>query len=151
MLTIMGDKCKLFENQKMADSSQLILSLTPGKMVCTGAKSEEDGRLAARKYGRIVQKLGFPAKFKDFKIQNMVASCDMKFPIRLEVFASIHSQFCRYEPELFPGMIYRMIQPKIVVLIFVSGKIVLTGAKKKEDIYEAFDNIQHILRKFKRK
>ena len=43
-----------------------------GKMVCTGAKSEEDSRLAARKYARIVQKLGFQTKFKDFKIQNMV-------------------------------------------------------------------------------
>ena len=35
----------------------------------------------------------------------------------------------KYEPELFPGLIYRMVQPKIVLLIFVSGKIVLTGAK----------------------
>ena len=41
--------------------------------MCTGAKSEEDSRLAARKYARIVQKLGFPTKFKDFKIQNMVS------------------------------------------------------------------------------
>ena len=40
--------------------------------MCTGAKSEEDSRLAARKYARIVQKLGFATKFKDFKIQNMV-------------------------------------------------------------------------------
>ena len=43
-------------------------------MVCTGAKSEEESRLAARKYARIIQKLGFPTKFKDFKIQNMVGS-----------------------------------------------------------------------------
>merc|ERR1719225_1597046 len=50
------------------------LIFSSGKMVCTGAKSEEDSRLAARKYARIVQKLGFPTKFKDFKIQNMVGS-----------------------------------------------------------------------------
>ncbi len=74
-----------------------------GKMVCTGAKSEEKSRLAARKYARIVQKLGFPAKFKDFKIQNMVGSCDVKFPIRLEGLVLTHSQFSSYEPELFPG------------------------------------------------
>ena len=72
-------------------------------MVCTGAKSEEDSRFAARKYARIVQKLGFPAKFKDFKIQNMVGSCDVKFPIRLEGLVLTHSQFTSYEPELFPG------------------------------------------------
>lgn len=60
-------------------------------------------RFAARKYARIIQKLGFPAKFKDFKIQNMVGSCDVKFPIRLEGLVLTHSQFTSYEPELFPG------------------------------------------------
>ena len=88
--------------------SEVTLSLIAGKMVCTGAKSEEDSRLAARKYARIVQKLGFPTKFKDFKIQNMVGSCDVKFPIRLEGLVLTHSQFSSYEPELFPGLIYRL-------------------------------------------
>lgn len=45
----------------------------------------------------------------------------------------------QYEPELFPGLIYRMVSPKIVLLIFVSGKIVLTGAKVREEIYRAFE------------
>ena len=48
-----------------------------GKMVVTGAKSEADARTAARKYARIIQKLDFPARFADFKIQNMVGSCDV--------------------------------------------------------------------------
>uniref|UniRef100_A0A8C9G126 Uncharacterized protein n=1 Tax=Pavo cristatus TaxID=9049 RepID=A0A8C9G126_PAVCR len=100
------------------------LIFSSGKMVCTGAKSEEQSRLAARKYARVVQKLGFPAKFLDFKIQNMVGSCDVKFPIRLEGLVLTHQH---YEPELFPGLIYRMIKPRIVLLIFVSGKVVLTG------------------------
>ena len=47
----------------------------------------------------------------------------------------------QYEPELFPGLIYRMVNPKIVLLIFVSGKIVLTGAKVREEIYRAFEVI----------
>ena len=84
------------------------LIFSSGKMVCTGAKSEEDSRLAARKYARIVQKLGFPTKFKDFKILNMVGSCDVKFPIWLEGLVLTHSQFSSYEPELFPGLIYRL-------------------------------------------
>ncbi|XP_048626746.1 TATA-box-binding protein 2-like [Brassica napus] len=99
------------------------LIFASGKMVCTGAKSEHFSKLAARKYARIVQKLGFPAKFKDFKIQNIVGSCDVKFPIRLEGLAYSHSAFSSYEPELFPGLIYRMKQPKIVLLIFVSGRL----------------------------
>ncbi|KAL7380138.1 hypothetical protein ABVT39_012455 [Epinephelus coioides] len=103
------------------------LIFSSGKMVCTGAKSEEQSRLAARKYARVVQKLGFSARFLDFKIQNMVASCDVCFPIRLEGLVLTHQQFSSYEPELFPGLIYRMVKPRIVLLIFVSGKVVLTG------------------------
>ncbi|KAK1791771.1 hypothetical protein P4O66_013753 [Electrophorus voltai] len=126
------------------------LIFSSGKMVCTGAKSEEQSRLAARKYARVVQKLGFPAKFLDFKIQNMVGSCDVKFPIRLEGLVLAHQQFSSYEPELFPGLIYRMIKPRIVLLIFVSGKVVLTGAKVRGEIYEAFENIYPILRGFRK-
>ncbi|CAF0885028.1 unnamed protein product [Adineta steineri] len=117
-----------------------------GKMVCTGAKSEEDSLQAARRYARVIQKLGFPAKFRDFKIQNMVGSVDVKFPIRLEALVLKHYQFCSYEPELFPGLIYRMMHPKIVLLIFVSGKVVLTGAKVRREIHEAFERIYPILK-----
>lgn len=90
------------------------------------------------------------AKFLDFKIQNMVGSCDVKFPIRLEGLVLTHGQFSSYEPELFPGLIYRMVKPRIVLLIFVSGKVVLTGAKVRQEIYEAFDNIYPILKSFKK-
>ncbi|BBH06895.1 TATA binding protein 2, partial [Prunus dulcis] len=127
------------------------LIFASGKMVCTGAKSEQQSKLAARKYARIIQKLGFSASFKDFKIQNIVGSCDVKFPIRLEGLAYSHGAFSSYEPELFPGLIYRMKQPKIVLLIFVSGKIVITGAKVREDTYKAFENIYPVLTEFRKK
>ncbi|KDQ59642.1 hypothetical protein JAAARDRAFT_628099 [Jaapia argillacea MUCL 33604] len=116
---------------RIRDPKTTALIFASGKMVVTGAKSEDDSRLASRKYARIIQKLGFDAKFSEFKIQNIVGSCDVKFPIRLEGLAYSHGQFSSYEPELFPGLIYRMIKPKVVLLIFVSGKIVLTGAKVK--------------------
>ncbi|GIJ87636.1 TATA-box-binding protein [Aspergillus pseudoviridinutans] len=126
------------------------LIFASGKMVVTGAKSEDDSKLASRKYARIIQKLGFNAKFTDFKIQNIVGSCDIKFPIRLEGLASRHHNFSSYEPELFPGLIYRMMKPKIVLLIFVSGKIVLTGAKVREEIYQAFELIYPVLSDFRK-
>jgi len=126
------------------------LIFSSGKMVCTGAKSEEQSRLAARKYARIVQKLGYPAKFQGFMIQNIVGSCDVSFPIRLEGLALAHGVYSSYEPELFPGLIYRMVKPKIVLLIFVSGKIVLTGAKVREETYQAFENIYPVLTEFRK-
>ena len=127
------------------------LIFASGKMVCTGAKSEQDSKLAARKYTRIIQKLGMNVGFKDFKIQNIVGSCDVQFPISLEGLVSFHGVFCSYEPELFPGLIYRMRQPKVVLLIFVSGKIVITGAKAREETFKAFDNVYPVLTMFRKR
>lgn len=116
-----------------------------GKMVVTGAKSEADSNLAARKYAKIVRNLQYPqVRFKDFKIQNMVGSCDVKFPIRLEGL-QLNNMFARYEPEIFPGLVFRMVDPKVVLLIFVSGKVVLTGAKSRDEIHRAFENIYPML------
>ncbi|KAG8709079.1 TATA-box-binding protein [Ceratobasidium sp. 394] len=102
------------------------------KMAATGAESEDNSRLAPRKYARIVQKFSF----------------DVKFPIRREGLAYTHGQFSSYEPELFPGLIYRTLKPKVVLLIFVSGKIMLTGAKVHEEIYTAFNTIYTVLCEF---
>lgn len=126
------------------------LIFASGKMVITGAKSEDDSKLASRKHARIILKLGFDAKFADFKIHNIVGSCDVKFCVRLEGLASRHHIFSSYEPELFPGLIYRMMKPKVVLLISVSGKIVLTGAKVREEIYQAFELIYPVLIDFRK-
>jgi transcription initiation factor TFIID TATA-box-binding protein len=85
---------------RIRDPKTTALIVASGKLVVTGAKSEDDSRLASRKYARIVQKLGFDAKFSEFKIQNIVGSCDVKFPIRLEGLAYSHGQFSSYEPEV---------------------------------------------------
>jgi transcription initiation factor TFIID TATA-box-binding protein len=137
---------------RIRDPKTTALIFASGKMVCTGAKSETDSKLAAKKYCRIVQRTGFEdVKMKEFKIQNIVGSCDVKFPIRLEGLAYSHGYFATYEPELFPGLIYRMKEPKIVLLIFVSGKVVLTGAKKRDEIYQAFENIYPTLCEFRKR
>ncbi|KAK9845915.1 hypothetical protein WJX81_005852 [Elliptochloris bilobata] len=135
---------------RIRDPKTTALIFKSGKMVCTGAKSEEAARVAARKYAKVVQRLGFPATFKDFKVQNIVGSTDVRFPIRLEGLSYSHGLFCSYEPELFPGLIYRMKEPKVVLLIFVSGKVVLTGAKKREEIYAAFEAIYPVLQEFRK-
>ena len=126
------------------------LIFSSGKMVCTGARSEEDSRKAAKQYAKIIRKLGYDVSFKEFKIQNIVGSCDVKFQISLEGLSTV-SKFSSYEPEIFPGLIFKMAKPKIVLLIFVSGKIVLTGAKKREEIFEAFRQIYPLLQKYKKK
>lgn len=147
------------------------LVFSSGKLVCTGAKSEDDSRTAARKFARIIQKVFQLAekeekscetkgkrkttresvKFSEFKIQNIVGNCNVACSIRLEAVALTHSPLATYEPEIFPGLVYRMPKPKITILVFVSGNIVLTGARVRQEIYDAFDNILPILLAFRKR
>ena len=61
-----------------------------------------------------------------------------------------HSAFASYEPELFPGLIYRLVNPRVVFLIFVSGKVVITGAKKESDLSNALTKLYPVLVEFKK-
>lgn len=118
-----------------------------GKMQILGTKSVEDARLAGRKFARILGKLGYATKFENFNVQNVVASVDTNMAIRLEgiVAHPVHSQFAGYEPELFPGLCYRVENPKLTYLVFSSGKVVTVGARSVEHIHEAWEKMYPIL------
>ena len=100
---------------------------------------------ASRKFARILQKIGFHVTFSDFQVRNVVGTSSLGFPINLEKMAVSQKEFCNYEPEIFPGLVYRMLEERVVVLVFVTGKIVLTGAKSKELMDNAFRRIYPIL------
>ncbi len=73
---------------------------------------------------RLIQRIGYPeAKFSKYKVESLVGSADCRFPIRLESMALENGKACSYEPELFPGLTYRMAEPKVSILVFVSGKV----------------------------
>jgi transcription initiation factor TFIID TATA-box-binding protein len=114
-----------------------ILIFSTGKMVCTGAKSEKEAKRAIKKVVKELRKSGIiiPGK-AEIKIVNMVASGNLSGLIDLERSAYSLGR-TMYEPEQFPGLIYRVDSPKVVFLIFASGKIVCTGGTKEEDVYEA--------------
>ena len=127
------------------------LIFASGKMVVTGVKSTHNANLAAKKFAYIIERVGFkPNEFVDFKVQNIVGTADMGFPVRLEGLVYAHSAFASYEPELFPGLIYRLVSPRVVFLIFVSGKIVITGAKKESDLSAALTKLHPVLMEFKK-
>ncbi|KAK3323821.1 TATA-box-binding protein [Cercophora scortea] len=133
---------------RIRDPRTTALVFARGKIVVTGAKSEALAHLAARKHMRALQKCGFDVRFKDFKVQNYVASCSVNFTIRLEGLMAAHHLFCFFEPELFPGLVFRMVNPRVVFLVFHSGKLVMTGGKSMEDIYHAYANLYPILLDF---
>jgi transcription initiation factor TFIID TATA-box-binding protein len=80
----------------------------------------------------------------DIQIQNIVASAGLDGTIDVEK-ATYSLKRTMYEPEQFPGLIYRMEDPKVVILIFRSGKLVITGAKKEEEIHRAAATLQRTL------
>jgi len=136
---------------RIRDPKVTALIFASGKIVCTGAKSEDDAYRGAHKFHRLIKKIGYSkAKFTDFQLQNVTGSCDVGFPIRLESLAYAHGKFCHYEPELFPGLVYRMVTPKVVLLVFVSGKLVITGAKSKDNIQQAFEKIYPVLYSYRK-
>jgi len=121
------------------------LIFTSGKMVCTGAKSEEMSRKAVQTVVQRLRKGGIKVK-KDavVEIQNIVASINLGGKIHLEQAARTLPR-SMYEPEQFPGLIHRMLDPKTVILLFSSGKLVCTGAKKEPDVYRSVNNLHALL------
>lgn len=120
------------------------LIFNSGKMVCTGAKSEKEARRAVMKVIKELKRGGIIIISKpELKIQNIVASAILGGLIDLEKAAFTLGK-TMYEPEQFPGLIYRMDEPKVVILLFASGKLVCTGAKKEQDVFDAVQKL-HVL------
>jgi transcription initiation factor TFIID TATA-box-binding protein len=121
------------------------LIFSSGKMVCTGAKSERQAKKAVMKVTDELKKNGIVIVGKpDITIQNIVASAGLAGSIDLEK-STYSLKRTMYEPEQFPGLIYRMDDPKVVILLFASGKLVCTGAKKEEEVHRAVAILQKTL------
>jgi transcription initiation factor TFIID TATA-box-binding protein len=121
------------------------LIFSTGKMVCTGAKSEKLARSAIRKVVKELKDNGIIILGKpEIMIQNIVATANIHGKVDLEAAADMMENVM-YEPEQFPGLIYRMVDPKVVILIFASGKMVCTGAKSAEMVDVAVVKLHGIL------
>jgi transcription initiation factor TFIID TATA-box-binding protein len=118
-----------------------------GKMVCTGAKSERDSRRAVMRVIKELKQSGIIIIGKpDLAVVNIVASASLGGIIDLEKAAYVLGH-TMYEPEQFPGLIHRMDEPKVVILLFSSGNLVCTGAKNEQDVYVAVHTLHATLEK----
>ncbi len=131
---------------RMKDPKAATLIFSSGKIVCTGARSVEDVKTVIKKVVEVLknQKIGPPKKYK-IEIQNIVASSKLDGRLNLDniAFELVQSE---YEPEQFPGLVYRMKDPKVAFLLFSSGKIVCTGARKVEDVEYAVNELSKKLK-----
>ena len=113
-----------------------ILVFSTGKMVVTGLRKAVEAPKVVEKVVNNIRKAGIKVANPEITIQNIVASGDLHTNIDLNM-AAIVMEYAMYEPEVFPGLIYRMQVPKTVFLIFSTGRIVCTGAKRKEIVRDA--------------
>ncbi len=116
-------------------------------MVCTGGKTERDTSRAIEKIVRMLKSKGIIIKGRPkIQIQNVVASANIHGKVDLVGFYIESGEEkgggVMYEPEQFPGLIYRMRRPRSVILVFSSGKLVCTGAKREVDVHRAIKKIR---------
>ena len=133
---------------RLKEPKTATLLFRSGKVVCTGAKSLDDVKVAIGKVKEDLKKAKIEIAIDPkIEVQNIVASSDLEQEINLNTVAiTLGLEKVEYEPEQFPGLVYRLDSPKVVVLLFGSGKIVCTGAKVPEDVTRAVDKIAAELR-----
>jgi transcription initiation factor TFIID TATA-box-binding protein len=131
---------------RVKDPKAATLIFSSGKIVCTGARSVEDVKKVVKKVVKVIKdtKIGSPKKY-DIQIENIVASSKLESVLNLDKIA-FDLEDSEYEPEQFPGLVYRMKNPKVAFLLFSSGKIVCTGARKVEDIEFAVKSVSKRLK-----
>ncbi len=129
---------------RLKEPKTATLLFRSGKVVCTGAKSLEQIKVAVDIVAKQIQAAGIPVKKNpEIVVQNIVATSDLGAQIDLSAIAISLGPVGKveYEPEQFPGLVYRIDEPKVVVLLFGSGKIVCTGARKPSDVEQAVEKI----------
>ncbi|MBI4453837.1 TATA-box-binding protein [Candidatus Woesearchaeota archaeon] len=130
-------------------TSALIFS--SGKVVCTGARSMEKVEESIKKIIKSLEKINIKIKIKPkINIQNIVASGSVGMDLNLNVLA-MKLENTEYEPEQFPGLVYKLPQAKATFLLFSNGKIVCTGTKSDKEVDEAVDKLIENLKKTKKK
>ena len=130
------------------EPSVALLLFRTGKGVVTGAKSFDDIQAAVSKLVKVLSKIG--VKFRrapEIVLQNMVFSGDLGREFNLDAVALVLPN-CEFEPEIFPGIIYRVREPKAAILLFSSGKIVCSGVKSEHGAWEAVRKFLHELEKY---
>ena len=134
---------------KEPKTSALIFS--SGKVVCTGARSMDKVHQAIKKIIKSLEKMGIKITIKpEIKIQNIVASGSVGMDLNLNTLA-MKLPNIEYEPEQFPGLVYKIAEAKATYLLFSNGKIVCTGTKSEKEVNEALEklivNLKKVLKK----
>ena len=133
---------------RLQEPKAAALIFRSGKIVCTGANSVENVQTALQQVFDELRELGIQvADDPEIVVQNIVSSADLGRTLNLNAIAiGLGLENIEYEPEQFPGLVYRLNEPSVVALLFGSGKLVITGGKQLEDAERALSVIEDRLR-----
>jgi len=132
---------------RIVEPKATILVFSTGKMVVTGMRHASEAPTVVEDVIKRISKCKIKISNPRIIIQNIVASGDLKCSIDLNM-AAVVMEYSMYEPEVFPGLIYRMQEPKTVFLIFSTGRIVCTGGKTKAIVAEAVEKLYYAVREY---
>lgn len=136
---------------RIKDPKTSALIFSSGKIVCTGARSMEKVHESIRKIIKSLEKINVKIKQEpEVKIQNIVAAGSVGMDLNLNVLA-MKLENTEYEPEQFPGLVYKLPEQKATFLLFSNGKVVCTGTKSEEEVNHALDILIENLKKIKQK
>jgi len=139
---------------RMKDPKTTALLFASGKMVITGARNLEALEQGVRMHVRAIRKAEHSAiKIERVTVHNIVASCNIDAPLRLEALRlglGGSDGGAELDMEIFPGLILKLRDPTVTMLIFVNGKIVITGAASQSIIVSAFEKMFPVLLLYKR-
>jgi len=131
-----------------------ILLFTSGKLVITGSKSASEALLSAYHVRTLLRRVCTGQRFSvtGFEIQNVVSHCELDVSngeiLNIEALYERYHIYSTYQSHIFPGLIFRYPNLKVVALMFFSGKVVLTGARSLEDIDEGWAVIYSLLKSY---
>ncbi len=133
---------------RVKEPKTAILLFTSGKVVCTGGKTTEDARVSVNKVKNLLIENGIEITNEiEVTVQNIVASYGLGADLNLNSVAlTLGLERVEYEPEQFPGLVYRLRDSDVVLLLFGSGNMVCTGAKDIRDLEDAVEHIKGELR-----
>ena len=134
---------------RLRDPKVSALLFSSGKVVCTGAKLREDIDIAVQKIiEALVDVDVHVTETPEIKIQNIVASGDIHMRLNLNQLV-FDLKYSEYEPEQFPGLVYKLPHSHITFLLFGTGKIVCTGAVNIKEINDAVTALIQTLKEIK--
>lgn len=134
---------------RIKDPKTSALIFSSGKVVSTGAKNVEDVKLSLKKIIKSLKKINIDIKIEpEINIQNMVGSGSVGMDLNLNTLA-MKLPNTEYEPEQFPGLVYKLNEAKATFLLFSNGKVVCTGTKSEEAVHKALAMLIENLKKVK--